>query len=246
MSQRFAVVYEANADYQLATEIADRELVDAIDWLEHDQLDSQRSWMAELEPGMQFTWMSIKKLASDAGVKAHGHFDGKPKEADATAARRAIRYLLRAIPDLKAILLIRDQDDKPDRRIGLEQARAEDRSGLPIVIGLAIVERECWVISGFDPRDDAETTRLEDERQRLGFDPRSQSHDLTACKDNAAIHSSKRVLRSLSQDDLDRECLCWRETPLATLRARGVQNGLTAFLDEVRSRLAPLIGHVAK
>jgi hypothetical protein len=43
----------------------------------------------------------------------------------------------------------------------------------------------------------------------------------------------------------DRERRCWRETALATLRERGAQNGLGVFLDEVRTELAALIGHIS-
>ena len=108
--------------------------------------------------------------------------------------RRAILYLRYVFPDLAGVLLIRDQDDQPERRAGLEQARRQENGRLPIVVGLAVVERECWVISGFDPRDEVETSRLAAERQTLGFDPRVRSHELTACKDDHAQRSPKRVL----------------------------------------------------
>ena len=111
-------------------------------------------------------------------------------------------------------------------------------------MGLAVVERESWVISGFDPQDDVEESRLAAERQTLGFDPRMRSHELTACKDDRARRSPKRVLRVLCGGDADRERRCWRETLLATLRDRGAENGLSAFLDEVRTELAVLIGHI--
>lgn len=141
-------------------------------------------------------------------------------------------------------MLVRDQDDQEDRRDGLEQARREDHEGLVIVVGLAVVEREAWVISGFVPHDEAEQARLDAERQKLGFYPHERSHELTAGKDDTAPRSPKRVLRQLSGGDYDRERHCWNTTPLALLRERGTVNGLVAFLDEVRTRLAPLIGHV--
>ncbi|WP_148590850.1 hypothetical protein [Aquisphaera giovannonii] len=113
-----------------------------------------------------------------------------------------------------------------------------------MVIGLAIVERESWVVSGFDPRNEDETARLEAERQRLGFDPRLRSHELTACKDDRAPRSPKRVLHELCSRDWDRERICWYETRLDALRIRGRENGLAAFLDEVRDHLAVLIGDI--
>ena len=126
------------------------------------------------------------------------------------------------------------------RREGLEQARRQDRSGTSIVVGFAIVEGESWVICGYDPQHEAESA----ENRDLGFDPRLRSHELTACKDDNAPRSPKRVLQVLSGGDRDHEHRCWMEIPLEVLRERGRENGLAAYLDEVRTRLAPLICHV--
>jgi hypothetical protein len=63
-----------------------------------------------------------------------------------------------------------------------------------------------------------------------------------ACKDDDATRSPKRVLRALCDGDTDRERQCWRETKLATLRDRGAENGMALFLDEVRNKIARLIG----
>jgi hypothetical protein len=191
------------------------------------------------------TWKRVKYLALEAGIDAIGFFDGEPAEPDARAGRRAILYLRYARPDLAGVLLIRDQDDQPERRAGLEQARRQEIGRLPVVVGLAVVERESWVISGFEPQDDVETSLLAAECLTLGFDPRLRSHELTACKADNAPRSTKRVLRVLCGGDADRERRCWRETMLATLRDRGADNGLEAFLDEVRNELARLIGHVS-
>src|SRR5262245_13872100 len=101
MSQRFAVVHEADADFQTATELADRELVDAIDdWLDEDQLVYQRAWIGEMPSGQRLTWKGIKQLVQEAGIRAHGHFGGEPGLPDAAAARRAILFLLEVLPDL--------------------------------------------------------------------------------------------------------------------------------------------------
>lgn len=245
MSVRFAVVYEADADFQTATELADRVLVESIEWLDEDLLANQREWLAETASGEQLTWRNVKRLAREAGIRVHGHFNGEPGLPDAAAARRAILFLLR-VADWNAIVLIRDQDDEPERRGGLEQARYQDHRGMVIVVGLAIVERECWVVSGFEPQDEGESSRLETEKKRLGFDPRLRNHELTACKNDQAIHSPKRVLRELTRDDRCRERRCWRETSLEVLRQRGKENGLAVYLHEVRNWLAPLIGHISQ
>ncbi len=247
MTKRFAVVYEAEADFRTATELADRVLVEAIDWLDEDQLPYQRSWESANNEGQLLTWKAIKRLAREAGIKPHhGHFQGIPGLADAAAARRAIDYLLNEFTHLDAIMLVRDQDDEPERRVGLEQARGQHHNGAVIVVGLAVAERESWVLSGFEPQNQAEQTRLDTERQTLGFNPCESSHELTACKDDTAPRSPKRVLRALTGGDADRERHCWTITPLDRLRERGGDNGLALYLQEVRDRLAPLIGHVAE
>jgi len=246
VSLPFAVVSEAPADFRTATELADRELVDAIEWLDEEGLEYQRTWLQSSPTGEPLTWKKLKQLARDAGLYPSGFIDGEPAQPDANAARRAIGYLVKVYPALAGIVLIRDQDDQPERRRGLEQARDDHDGQEPIVIGLAVVERESWVLAGFDPADDddEETARHAAERRTLGFDPRMRSEELTACKDDAAPRSPKRVLAVLCPT-AKREARCWRETPLATLRARGTNNGLAAYLDEVRARLAPLIGHTA-
>jgi hypothetical protein len=243
MSLQFAVVHETRADFETATELADRVLCDAIAWLDEDLLVHQRTWLGESTEGQRLTWKAIKYLALDAGITAEGHFDGEPALADARAARRAILYLLEKNPDVEVIVLIRDQDDQRERRRGLEQAQREDHGGIPILVGLAVAERECWVLSGYDPQNHDEVSRLQTERAELGFDPREQSHKLTACKDDTAKRSPKRTLKALSGDDRNRERRCWRETPLSRLRERGTENGLTDYLAEVHVRLVPLIGH---
>ena len=244
MSLRFAVVHEAEADFRTATELADRVLIEAIDWLDEDLLPDQRDWVGHEPNGQRLTWAAIGRLAQAAGIRARGHFDGEPGLADAGAARRAILYLRATFPDVKAVLLIRDRDDQAERRVGLEQARGQDHGGVVIVVGLAVVERECWVISGFEPVDDGEPDRLGAERVRLGFDPRACSHELTAGKDDTAIRSPKRVLRQLCGDDRQRERRCWTATHLDLLRERGGENGLADYLREVRDRLGRLFGHV--
>ncbi len=242
MTRRFAVVHEAEADFQTATDLADRVLVETFaSWLDDESVVYQREWLAREPGGRRLTWKAMRRLAEDAGIEAEGFFDGRPGLADARAARRAILYLRAAVPQLDGIVLIRDQDDQPERRDGLRQARTEHH-GQIVIFGLAVVEREAWVISGFEPQDDEERTRLSAERQTLGFNPCERSHELTACKDDTAKRSPKRILRELTLGDREREAHCWRHTPLPTLKQRGGENGLAAYLAEVRQHLAPLIG----
>jgi hypothetical protein len=146
-----------------------------------------------------------------------------------------------------AILLIRDMDDQDERRDGLEQARGAFASLVRIVLGVAKTERECWVISGFDPEDNEERLRLAQESQKLGANPCLASHELTACKNDQALRSPKRVLVALTDGDWGRQRKCWQETDLFVLEARGQANGLADYLTEIKTLLVPLItGHEGK
>ncbi len=156
MTASFIVVYEAQADFTTATELADRVLTDEITWLDETLLDSQRQWIGGNQSGARLTWQSISIGARKLGIRVRGHFDGGPALPDAKAASRAIAYVLASFDAVDAILLIRDRDDQVERQSGLEQARNRFAAAAVIVVGLAIPERECWVISGFDPANDDE------------------------------------------------------------------------------------------
>lgn len=240
MTKRFVVVYEAQADFTTATELADRVLLHEINWLE-EVLQFQRQWIGEEPPGSRLTWKSIPRRAREAGIRVHGHFNGEPGLPDAQAARRTIAYVLRQLGEVDAILLIRDVDDQGDRKNGLQQARTVFASECTIVLGVAIRERECWVICGFQPRNEEENGRLDSETEKLGWNPCLASHQLTAGKDDQALRSPKRVLNVLAGGDGDRERDCWQTTPLNVLIQRGQDNGLAEFLEEVRERVVPLI-----
>jgi hypothetical protein len=98
MTLRFAVVHEAEADFLTATELADRELTDAIDWLDEHLIGDQREWVGRSPAGDQLTWKQLKRLALEADVTPMGHFGGQPAFPDARAARRAIAYLVKELP----------------------------------------------------------------------------------------------------------------------------------------------------
>lgn len=240
MTRRIAVVHEAEADCTTATELADRAIVEAIPWMNEDDIGPARQWLGFTPGGLRLSWKSMEQLARNAGIRVRGHFANEPAEPDAKAGLRAIRYVREAYPELDAIVLIRDQDDQPERRLGLEQARAVDHDGLPIVVGVAVVTREAWVISGFHAQDDVEAAKIAAARSRLGFDPCVRSHLLTAHKHLTDKTSPKRALTELTAGDPERERHCWARTPLDALRERGTENGLADFLADVQLRLAVL------
>lgn len=239
MTVRFTVICEAEADFRTGSGLADRVICQTLVWIEPETIDACRTWTG-IDNESFLTWKDALRKADERGIRAHGFFDGIPGALDAKMARKAMLLLFGQNPAPDAIVLLRDDDGKTERRIGLEQARNEIRDGrpVPIVIGLAHVNRESWVLAGFVPKDERERTALEQAHSELGFDPAEHPEQLTA-NDEHAKKSSKRVLRSLISQDSDRESRCWTSTPLATLMQRGRQNGLTDYLAEVCQQLVP-------
>lgn len=84
---------------------------------------------------------------------------------------------------------------------------------------------------------------LEDIKTQLNFDPCIEPERLrsTSEKDTERIRNIKFVVEQLTGKDMEREKLCWEETSLEILRARGVNTGLTAYLQEVEERLSVII-----
>lgn len=235
-----AVVCEAAADQRTACAIADRVLCDELDVSDSSLLDTCRVWRG-FDSGTTFTsWMHLKRIAAHRGIRMpHGHFAGEPGAPDAAAARRAI-WVMRSMDTMPAgLLLIRDSDGDEARRLGLCQAR-EAAAGAPptVVIALAHTKRECWVLAGFDPRDESERKALDELRRELGFNPTLHSERLVARHDDDR-RSAKRVVARLC-GDLDREQGCLTGTSLETMRSRGTNNGLAAFMQEIRERIVPL------
>jgi hypothetical protein len=239
MPLSFAIVCEATADRDTACGLADRVISNDVEWISDEDLHYHRAWRGLEATASHLLWRDIPELAKQANIRAHGHFDGQPGAPDAHAARRALLLLKLSPHKPDAVALIRDDDRQTERRQGLEQARNATRLGVPILIGLAHLKRECWVLAGFDPCDSEEQERLKAVRKELGFDPATRAEELTAKHDHD-LKSAKRVLALLIDSDRAREEDCWKKASLQTLEQRGKQTGLTDYLQEVRTLLVPL------
>jgi hypothetical protein len=242
MTQRFVMVCEAEADFRTASRLADRVVCEQVDWIPEDSLDSYRQWCG-FDDALHFlTWTEAKNRAKAARLPIHGQFDGKPGEADAYAARRALRLIRMMNPQPDGVCLIRDDDRKTERGDGLEQARKENTLACPIVIGLAHLKRECWVLVGFTPGTAQEAERLADLLKELSFHPCKQPERLTGKE--GETRCPKRIVKVLTNDDPAREEACWAITSLENLRSAGQVTGLAEYLDEVKQLLIPLFtGH---
>ncbi|MCU0545278.1 MAG: hypothetical protein MUE44_24410 [Oscillatoriaceae cyanobacterium Prado104] len=145
----FVVIVESSADARTATKLADRVLVEKIEWLEPEILQYQFQWSG-LEAGTEHScWKNINQIIDNfkqnSGFRPPrylGHAKDRPLKADGAAAIKVLNLIrfIQKTRQIKAVLLIRDLDNQPDRREGIEQARAEHihrQPKLEIVIGTA-------------------------------------------------------------------------------------------------------------
>lgn len=244
---RIVCFAEAAADARLGSGLGDRVLVEeGPEWVESALLPHLREWTG-LEADQSFTkWTDVKKHYGRSGRPRYlGHpTSGYQRAGYAMAAKALIlaETLAGAGPGALAVLMQSDCDASEDQRAGLRQAAADPRfAGLTVVVGIADKMREAWVLNGFVPQSGEEAEALRRLTTELGFDPTRQAERLRAPNESEPRHP-KRVLSELTGDDPSREERCWLETPLDELRQRGAGTGLTAFLDELRDRLAPVIG----
>jgi hypothetical protein len=241
MSTSIALVCEGPSDLRTVCPLADRVIAyHCSAWIDAGTIGSFREYRGFRRSDRFLSWREVRGLARQHRAVFLGHFEGVPPlHHDAHRTREAIILLTLRTPEpAAAIILVRDGDQEyEERRAGILHARdtTPAPAGVPVVVGVANRMRECWVLAGFVPGDD-EQERWAAERQRLGFDPCAESHELTA-SDPAADRSPKRVLAALVGDDHGRERECMTACPLDRLKDRGGANGLKAFIEELETRL---------
>ena len=249
------VIVEAEADFKIATKLAERVLFETIEWLDEDQLQYQMQWCGLESHGHYSCWKHVSQIIETLKQTYNyrpprylGHDKSGPLKADGAASMKVlnvVRFLQRS-RNIQAILLIRDLDNQPERRIGLEQARQQDSQRQPkleIVLEMSDRTREAWVLNGFVPHNDNEKQVLKDIVEQLKFDPCQQAHRLHSNSNSEGdrLRNPKVVLAQLTSEDYNRERQCWEETPLELLRQRGTETGLTVYLDELEQRLRPML-----
>lgn len=252
----FIVIVESSADARTATKLGDRILVETVEWLEPDTLEHLFRWSG-LEENTEYScWKDIGSILEnfkEQGLRlprfiGRGRYGSPPLKADGASSIKVlnlIRFLQKTRP-INAVIFIRDLDNQPERREGIEQARSQQINEPPhleIIIGTADRMRESWVLNGFIPRNDREIQILEQIKIELNFDPCEESHRLRSSDKSGPerIRNPKIVVEKLTGGDLERERFCWEETSLDILKTRGVKTGLTAYLIEIEERLAPIL-----
>lgn len=187
----------------------------------------------------------LKSIASalvDIGARSlQGHFDGKPGEDGAAQARNAWHLLRKrneALSDDAALdfaFVLRDADSKAaERRSGLDQAMRATRGSSPcarpqLLTGLAITEREAWVLATFVARDEQEREALKQEQARTKLRLDTDLHELV----NASLthdRDNKRVCTALMGDSQEAHEERIVHSSLDVIVSRGASTGLTDAL----------------
>lgn len=237
------VVAEAATDADMVGKLADRVLLEGLEWVEAELLDSYRRW-ASLDGSKTFsTWVDVKALGQERGLRFHGKWGQAGTKGEYVQARKAMELARRE--EATALLLHRDSDGDRGRRDDYALARRE-HGRVPTCLAVPHPESEAWYLIGFQPVDDTEGARLAALEQDLGFDPTRHADRLnpkrTADRRGAPVkRSTKRVLKELLADD-SRRRRCIEEPPLDLMFERGAATGLAPYLDDVRTLLLPLMG----
>ena len=246
------VIVEGRMDAITATKLAERVLVEKLEWVEQENLQHLFKWSGLDVRTEHSYWKDINDIIDRAekdGIpkpRYLGHCKTGSLKADGAAALKILKLsrLLNRKKNRKiaAVLFIRDVDNKPDRKQGIEQARSEyidEQPQMEIVIGVADKMREAWSLNGFIPLDSEENRILEQLKTKLSFDPCEEAHRLR--DDPGEDRNPKLVVRKLTGGDIIRKQQCWEETDLEILRSRGSNTGLTNYLNEVEERLISIL-----
>ena len=239
MSTSIALLCEGPTDPPTVCPLVDRVIVAGIDWIDADEIDTHRHYRGFRPTDPYMTWFEIDDLAKQFEVKSRGHFEGFPLHRDGHNTRKALTLLAFHAPSevpVDAVVIFRDGDTEYEaRREAIRKVRDAIAHPVPVVVGVANRMRECWVINAFDPNEQ-ERDQFDAECNRIGFDPRARAHHL-ADRNEGEDRCPKRVLRSLSSDDRNRERECVSSAPLERLRLRGEETGLNDFIDELEAHL---------
>lgn len=238
------LVCEDNGHFRAVTRLIDAAAVAAHDWLD-ETVDHVRAWrgLADDQPWYKYRPEDVGDLdAAVVGglrIKRHGHIAGEPLRPGASMWRNVLSLFSRLQPRPEVVVLAHDLDGYAERRAGMEQVRQHVPWPFEVVLATPQPEIEAWLVAGFEPAADDERARLDALRSELSFNPTTASHRLTSHPNDAST-DAKRVLAKLVDDDDERGMACLDDRE--RLRARGTNNGLAAFLDEVEQRIVPRFG----
>jgi hypothetical protein len=257
-----AIAGEDQAHRVLATRLLDRVLLEraAGGWPSQAELDHCRvvcGWRdAEHQPEHD-RYYKFQSLKDDLQAQLGRRFFQTPR-IDGEPAGKALwfiqLYRLFALrqPRPHVLIGVRDTSDASLDEAA-ERAKHYIRqtlgSEMIVVFALPFQDAEAWFIAGLT----AATTRRDDARKQLNFDPIAEAHKLTA-QPNTAETDAKRVLRfllgegrtlreahSVALPGPDLDALAERTLTDLALLGQAERTGLARFLATLRTKVAPRV-----
>ena len=213
------------------------------------------SWIVwrGLEAGTDFLpWHRAKSLAKERRIQIRGRFrdaDGlmiENTDEKAVDVRRALNlcdFFFQEVGKPLAVLMFFDSDGKPERLDGAKQARTDHAHSRPeyeVILGMAHPCREAWLVCAFQAEHEAEKNLLETLQKELSFHPCREPERLNTAREHP--RNAKTVLSRLTSESLEREQAILEKADFAHLQTHGKDCGLADFLEEVKEKLAPLLG----
>lgn len=187
-------------------------------------------------------WLDIHlawRLARARNLRIKGRFSGEAPVEDAESVRAVLLLFAESDPQPRAVVVSRDVDGRPARIEGLEQAANSRVWPFEVLGALADPEIEAWCVAAFVPASKQENDALLSVRRRLGFDPTLYPERLTSGSATQK-KDAKRTLDELNAGGRDADERL-QDAPLTRLRERGQRCGLTRFIEQVETRLGPLL-----
>jgi hypothetical protein len=216
-------------------------LREACDWLEAEHCGFQ----GLTESDEYFAWRSVDQehkscFPRNFGMSHMGKFDGEAAMPYASTARKALLVLKSRSTDADGFVLVCDEDVRDSRRLdGLRQARDASSLASRTAVGVARPKVEAWVLAGLQPQTDMERAALRAEIDALTFDPTQEPNRIRS-QASGDVRDIKRVLDALTGGDHEREASA--VSNIDRICQNGRDAGAVEFIEECRSRLAPLFG----
>lgn len=237
MSIILAGAAESAADFAVIAGLVDRAIAEGVHWVE-DGIAHFRTW-ANVDGRPFLDLHRARDLACERRFRIYGRFQGEPGAEDALMHRCALLVLADLEPVPAAVVIARDDDGRPTRHEGLDQATDDREWPFAILGALATPEIDAWLVCAFVPRTEDERQRHAEIHRILGFDPIANSHRLTSTGPSRKDAKDVRIsLAGNRAEGLAR----FEATSLDHMRRQGVNNGLTPFLKAVEQKLLPLFG----
>jgi hypothetical protein len=138
------VIGESDADVRIAIDLATRVLAG-----EPKLLDGYLTWSGLIQGSGSSHWQDIGDILAQAkqqGIKLPRYLSrssSAPLKADGAVTKKILNLIdrLQRQRDIAAVIFIRDLDDQPERRDGLNQARQEHGNSSLAILTLSALKR---------------------------------------------------------------------------------------------------------